>query len=445
MHKANHLHTRRGIKIIELLPMSSKRKTRSRSVKTKNSNNHDVAVDDGGIPLPQAQSNPCLNEKQNENHEQNSPQNLQSQLVAGLQAMNLSPETKHQVKSQATRSAPQLEAQQQKSHVTRKPQYSTSITPNATALPFLPYNQFLMNSQIKFKSQIPSGYQAGLQDFNLKANYHQANYQTSTPGPWHRRPANPPSQLVKPSDVNSRAILDVVNDGRGRRQKSPKIALPAPSSSPTYLKKAEEVMKVDRSVPRRLLVVLDLNGTLLYRTNSKSTFRKRDRVESFLQYIMKRHDIMVWSSSTPHNANRMVGRLFSMEHQAMLLAIWARDTLRLSAENYQLNVQVYKQLSWLWESEVATSGPGGLVYDQTNTVLIDDSALKASSEPYNLVEIPEFKGEDEAADILGQVAGYLSWLAIHQNVSSAIKSRPFKADGTWKWKWKEDDISAQVP
>jgi hypothetical protein len=96
---------------------------------------------------------------------------------------------------------------------------------------------------------------------------------------------------------------------------------------------------------------------------------------------------------------------------------------------------VYKQLSWIWESDIGSQNPDSGLWDQTNTVLIDDSAKKAAAEPYNLVEIPEFNGKDEEIDVLGQVLGHLQWLSLQPNVSNAIRRTPFKANGSWNWTW----------
>ena len=60
--------------------------------------------------------------------------------------------------------------------------------------------------------------------------------------------------------------------------------------------------------------------------------------------------------------------------------------------------------------------------------LIDDSFEKARSEPYNIIEIPEFSGNpNEPGNILPQVHDYLNYLSSHDNVSACLRSRPFTA------------------
>jgi hypothetical protein len=61
-------------------------------------------------------------------------------------------------------------------------------------------------------------------------------------------------------------------------------------------------------------------------------------------------------------------------------------------------------------------------------VLVDDSLEKGKSEPFNLIEIPEFFGdENERGEILPQVHDFLNQLSLHSNVSACLRARPFKA------------------
>jgi hypothetical protein len=230
---------------------------------------------------------------------------------------------------------------------------------------------------------------------------------------------------------------------RSRRKdyKLPVPILPVPIPSDAYLATSEISSTPSHPPsPKRLLVIIDLNGTLLHRTNGRAAFEPRKNLHKFIEYVLKHHTLMIWSSSIPTNVAAMVGNFLSASQKKQLLTIWARDTLRLSDKQYVQKVQVYKQLSWVWESELAIQQIGsGVVWDQTNTVLIDDSELKAAAEPHNLVKIPEFKGGEEESDVLGQVLGYLQWLSIEPNVSNAIRNQPFKADGFWDWTWTDDE------
>lgn len=181
--------------------------------------------------------------------------------------------------------------------------------------------------------------------------------------------------------------------------------------------------------PRPLLVILDLNGTLLVRQKfgGSNPFIARPRVEDFLAYLFANHVVMVWSSARPNNVDSMLSNLLTPEQRDEIVAVWARDKLRLTPEMYDKKVQVYKQLSWVWSD---ASIRGKKPWSQADTVLIDDSAEKAAAEPYNMIELEEFEAKPEQMkmDVLDQVREYLENLKWQHDVSSYIKRHPFKYD-----------------
>jgi len=149
----------------------------------------------------------------------------------------------------------------------------------------------------------------------------------------------------------------------------------------------------------------------------------------------------------------MVAQLFTPEQHAKLVKIWSRDHLRLGV-HFNAKVQVYKQLPWLWEdSEVQASFPTSSTepfkvedgwkeapptrWDQSNTVLLDDSVDKAASEPHNLVKVDEFTKETklDGDDVLGRVVAYLEDLKWEADVSAAMCERPFVNGEGEGWDW----------
>ncbi|KAI9646960.1 hypothetical protein NHQ30_004960 [Ciborinia camelliae] len=186
------------------------------------------------------------------------------------------------------------------------------------------------------------------------------------------------------------------------------------------------------STARHLLVVIDLNGTLLYRPNRKNPtkFTARPHAERFLKYCIDTFSVIIWSSAKAQNVVPMCQSILSLELRRKIIAIWGRETFGLTTADYNTRVQCYKRLTRLWnDSKIAASHPNahhGDRWDQTNTVLIDDSSEKARSEPYNLIQIPEFFGDHkEVGDVLPQVHDYLNFLSMHENVSAAIRYSPF--------------------
>jgi len=199
--------------------------------------------------------------------------------------------------------------------------------------------------------------------------------------------------------------------------------MPRPQPTHDYLNQAvdEPVRSV---VPRRLLIVLDLNGTLLYRGSSSSPGRPRPHVESFLQYLLENHDVMVWTSAMPKNAEKMCRNIFTPDQYRKLLTIWTRADLRLG-ELINTAVKGHKRLTWVWHALNGKKQDRSWWYNQTNTVLIDDSRLKAAAEPWNLLEVREWDGHDMKDDILDRARDYIDKnLRRTQDVSQYLHKYP---------------------
>ena len=112
---------------------------------------------------------------------------------------------------------------------------------------------------------------------------------------------------------------------------------------------------------------------------------------------------------------------------------WGRDTLGLTPAQYEGHVQVYKRLDKIWDSKALCcmhlESEKGVKWDQRNTVLIDDSALKASAQPHNLVQIPEFTNDKaDTHDVLQRIVAYLEEVRMFEDVSNFINEKPFRAD-----------------
>lgn len=193
------------------------------------------------------------------------------------------------------------------------------------------------------------------------------------------------------------------------------------------------------SEPRRILVVMDLNGTLLYRPYKRRPFHfiERPHAKSFLNYCLNNFYVAIWSSARPDNVEKMVERLLTPQQVKKCILVWGRDKFGLSAADYDSRVQCYKRLTRIWsdpqvKASFPATAPGGR-WDQSNTVLVDDSREKARSEPHNILEIPDFAGlAGEPANVLPQVHDYINSLCYQSNVSGFIKEHPFKLNPEYK-------------
>jgi hypothetical protein len=74
------------------------------------------------------------------------------------------------------------------------------------------------------------------------------------------------------------------------------------------------------------------------------------------------------------------------------------------------------------KKQAATLSPGQC-WDQTNTILIDDSKLKALSEPFNIFEIPEFTNDPniDESNLFNQVLAKLDILSRYDDVSKVLR------------------------
>lgn len=234
-----------------------------------------------------------------------------------------------------------------------------------------------------------------------------------------------------------KGIAKVPSSSHWGRNQPMQYRLPRPLPSREYINRMSLVSRaLDK--PRPLLVVLDLNGALLRRKRGSGSFVGRPRLTEFLRYLLREHKIVIWSSAKPHNVEAICDKLFTPAEREKVVAIWARDKLRLG-NNYNDRVQVYKQLSWLWaDKKIQSSHPDPQsTWTQFNTVLVDDSVEKGASEPYNLLLIDEFEGKPEQmdTDVLGQVVQHLERLKWQSNVSAFLKIMPFLTVPGKKFDW----------
>lgn len=244
---------------------------------------------------------------------------------------------------------------------------------------------------------------------------------------WHQRGSRKGGQIY--GDYSKRAMAD--KHSKDPRTQPSKASGGVPDPTPAYLALSAQPY-VPLPEPQHLLVVIDLNGTLLHRPNRKNPtkFVARPNTLPFLRYCIDTFTVVIWSSARPDNVRNMCDAILTPSMREHVAAICGREKFNFTPTDYNANVQCYKRLSTLWRDEtVSKSHPeyetGGR-WDQTNTVLVDDSITKGRSEPFNLIEIPEFLGNyKEMGDILPQVHDYLNRLAIHSNVSSYLRTQPF--------------------
>ena len=82
----------------------------------------------------------------------------------------------------------------------------------------------------------------------------------------------------------------------------------------------------------------------------------------------------------------------------------------------------------LSQPEDGQEEPAATKWDQSNTVLLDDTIAKAASEPHNLLQIDEFTREIKQGGkdvVLNRVLAYIDDLKWEADISAAMRERPF--------------------
>ncbi|ODO09300.1 hypothetical protein I350_02900 [Cryptococcus amylolentus CBS 6273] len=186
----------------------------------------------------------------------------------------------------------------------------------------------------------------------------------------------------------------------------------------------------DKIIPK--LLVLDLNGALVYRRRSSgATPLPRPYLCCFLEYLFlpepdhadspRPWEVFVWSSAQPHNVRAMVEACFGQKWiegvwedqtetsvdamkagEGRLIGVWARDKMGLSGQDYSRKVQTTKNLNLVIDHlNQTTHFNQPLSFSQKTTVLLDDSPLKAVLQPWSQIVIPEF---DEQVNLTSRLA-----------------------------------------
>lgn len=242
------------------------------------------------------------------------------------------------------------------------------------------------------------------------------------------------------TEYSTRSPASPALRGSPVRRVSPQVAasLKIPSPTKEYLVLSNEPLRTN-SLAKPLLLIIDLNGTLLHRPRRQARpqdFNERPFTKSFLKYALSNHVVMIWSSARPENVSAMCRKLFPQGDGAGIIAQWSRDHLGLTSMEYHSKVQVYKRLEKVWadariqatypEADVTFDPFGEGRWNQTNTVLIDDTAEKAKGQPFNLIQIPEFVGKKLEDDtVLPVLIDYLQSMKYQANVSAYMRKEPF--------------------
>lgn len=201
---------------------------------------------------------------------------------------------------------------------------------------------------------------------------------------------------------------------------------------------------------KRILLVLDLNGTLLDRISkpgSSSLSEKRHQhlpdpailfpdyvinkqkvylrpfLDTFLSTIFQHFHVAAWTSATTKNMVPLVEQVFG-EYRKDLVFAWDRNYCTLVPDSKTF--ESIKDLRKIWEDDRVFSAKGSLEklkFSETNTILLDDTDLKSRLTPRSSLSIPSYLVTDgqkqwENDTTLLHVLAYLTELSKNNEAPS---------------------------
>nr|XP_043607874.1 uncharacterized protein LOC122579716 [Erigeron canadensis] len=196
------------------------------------------------------------------------------------------------------------------------------------------------------------------------------------------------------------------------------------------------------STSKKRLLILDVNGLLADiidppPKNCKADINilrraifKRPYLDGFLEFCFERFDVAIWSSRTRKILNRVVDYLLG-DFKKRLLFLWdvshCTNSSARSLEN-KYKCIVFKELRKVWEESDPVDSDY-VYYNESNTLLLDDSPYKALLNPKHSGIFPSsysYKDiNDNSLGPDGDLRVYLEGVTAAENVKMYVEEHPF--------------------
>ncbi|KAH0687186.1 hypothetical protein KY284_017739 [Solanum tuberosum] len=255
----------------------------------------------------------------------------------------------------------------------------------------------------------------------------------------------------------------------------------SPSNLCAFIDENTEITNV-RTVPplrralngrsNKKLLVLDLNGLLAdivplqhvprgfkvdIIVSGKAVF-KRPFHDDFLQFCFEKFNVGVWSSRIRKNVELFLDFLLGNAKEKLLFC-WDQshctDTGFPVVGKKRSKPIILKKLKKLWEKFEPDLPWERGEYDESNTLLLDDSPHKALCNPPNTAVFPNtYLYTDEKDDSLGPEGDlrlYLEGLSMAENVQMYVESNPFgqrpitEKNASWRYYRKVIEATTCIP
>ncbi|XP_048327927.2 uncharacterized protein LOC107416141 isoform X1 [Ziziphus jujuba] len=203
------------------------------------------------------------------------------------------------------------------------------------------------------------------------------------------------------------------------------------------------LVRMPYSLLRKKLLILDVNGLLAdivspppkeYKAETKIARRaifKRPSCLEFLEFCFERFEVGVWSSRSKKIMTRVIDYLMGdMKHK--LLFCW--DLSHCTPTGFKTldnkhKTLVFKDLRKIWEKQDPNLPWEKGEYNESNTLLLDDSPYKALLNPAHTAVFPypyKFQdGRDSSLGAGGDVRAYLEELSMADDVQKFVEQHPF--------------------
>ncbi|KAE8706249.1 Detected protein of confused Function [Hibiscus syriacus] len=193
---------------------------------------------------------------------------------------------------------------------------------------------------------------------------------------------------------------------------------------------------------RKKLIVLDLNGILadiVYAPPNdhapdvyiagRAMF-KRPYCDDFLKFCCERFEVGIWSSRHRKNVEKFIDYLMGDMKRKLLFCWDSSDctATRFDTPGHKNKPLVFKDLRKLWRKHDPDLPWEKGYYNESNTLLIDDSPYKALLNPPHTAVFPHSFKFDMNDNILGEggdLKVYLERLASADNVRNFVERNPF--------------------
>ncbi|CAJ1833861.1 unnamed protein product, partial [Sphenostylis stenocarpa] len=211
----------------------------------------------------------------------------------------------------------------------------------------------------------------------------------------------------------------VLDEANSVRQVSHSDEMRKFSVSAIYKEDSQKALRISLAGPsivylKKKLIVLDLNGLLVdivpppkHRkadaTIGRKALFKRPFYLDFLNFCFEKFEVAVWSSRTRKNIDTVIDYLMGNMKQRLLFCwdlSYCTETSFKTLEN-NFKPLVLKDLRKIWEKHDSNLPWEKGYYNESNTLLLDDSPYKALlNPPYNSVFPHTFKFQNQSDNSL---------------------------------------------